>query len=232
MYRIMIVEDDAAIAMLLGDYLKRFGYDAFTCGDLSDVLGTFAREKPHLLLLDIGLPFFSGCHWCQQIRKISTAPIVFISSNTTPMDMVLAMNMGGDDFLCKPFDLSVAVAKIAALLRRTYDFTDTPAVLEHRGAVLDISASRLVVGGDAIPLTRNELRILQMLLEHKGVIISRDLLMQRLWDSDCFIDDNTLTVNVSRLRKKLEEHGLAGFIQTKKGQGYLIEQATPPAYAD
>jgi len=225
MYRLMIVEDDSAIATLLRDQLARFGYDAFVCQDLGDVLGEFAREKPHLLLLDIGLPFFSGCHWCQQIRRISTAPIVFISSNTAPMDMVMAMNMGGDDFLCKPFDMAVVVAKIGALLRRTYDFAGSARMLEHRGAVLNLSSGKLNWKGEDIDLTRNELRILQTLLEHKGVIISRDLLMQRLWDSDCFIDDNTLTVNVGRLRKKLEEHGLPDFILTRKGQGYLIDQA-------
>ena len=223
MYRIMIAEDDAAIARLLRDHLIRFGYDAFVCDDLSDVLGVFIREQPHLLLLDIGLPFFSGCHWCREIRRVSTAPIVFISSNAAPMDMVIAMNMGGDDYLCKPFDLPVVVAKLGALLRRTYDFSGAPHLLEHRGAVLDPASGVLTLpSGEALTLTRNEHRILQMLMEHKGVIISRDLLMQRLWDSDCFIDDNTLTVNVGRLRKKLEEHGLPGFITTRKGQGYLI----------
>lgn len=225
MYRIMIAEDDAAIATVLADSLRRFGYDAFVCRDLSDVLGVFAREKPHMLLLDIGLPFFSGCHWCQQIRRISTAPIVFISSNTSPMDMVMAMNMGGDDFICKPFDMAVAVAKIGALLRRAYDFAGAAQTLEHRGAVLNLSESKLLYGGESMDLTRNELRILQTLMEHKGVIISRDMLMQRLWDSDCFIDDNTLTVNVGRLRRKLEEHGLADLIVTKKGQGYMVERA-------
>lgn len=224
MYRIMLVEDDAALSSLLCAHLERFGYQAFPCADLNDVLGEFIREKPHMVLLDIGLPFFSGCHWCQQLRRVSTAPIVFISSNTTPMDMVMAMNLGGDDFLCKPLDMSVAVAKIAALLRRTYDFSASPQTLEHRGAVLDISAGTLDTGRESISLTRNECRILQTLMEHKGVIISRDMLMQRLWNSDCFIDDNTLTVNVGRLRKKLEEHGLCGFIVTRKGQGYLVER--------
>ncbi len=223
MYRIMIAEDDVTIATLLRDHLIRFGYDAFVCDDLRDVKGVFLREQPHLLLLDIGLPFFSGCHWCQEIRRVSTAPIVFISSNAAPMDMVIAMNMGGDDYLCKPFDLSVVMAKIGALLRRTYDFTGVAQLLEHRGAVLDAAAGTLKLpSGKVLTLTRNENRILQMLIEHKGVIISRDMLMQQLWDSDCFIDDNTLTVNVGRLRKKLEEHGLAGFITTRKGQGYLV----------
>lgn len=224
MFRIMIVEDDKAIAALLRESLAHWGYDAFVCRDLGDVLGEFLREKPHLLLLDISLPFFNGYHWCEQIRRASTAPIVFISSNTGSMDVVMAMSMGGDDFIVKPFDMTVVVAKIGALLRRTYDFAGAAAPLTHRGAALDPAAGKLTMGGKEIPLTRNECRILQTLLESKGVIVSRDALMLRLWDSDCFIDDNTLTVNVGRLRKKLEDNGLDGFIVTKKGQGYLVER--------
>ena len=224
MHRIMIIEDDAAIARLLQENLRAWGYDAFFCRDLSDVIGEFTREKPHLLLLDVGLPFFNGYHWCERIRKISTAPIVFISSRTGSMDAVMAMTMGGDDFITKPFDMALIVAKIGALLRRAYDFTGAPEVLEHRGAVLNPSDSTLQLADHAIPLTRNESRILQTLLEHKGVIVPRDTLMQRLWDSDLFIDDNTLTVNVARLRRKLEEAGLPDFIITKKGQGYLVER--------
>lgn len=223
-HRIMIVEDDAAIARLLEENLRAWGYEAFPCHDLTDVLGEFTREKPHLLLLDVGLPFFNGYHWCEQIRKISTAPIVFISSRTGSMDAVMAMTMGGDDFISKPFDMALIVAKIGALLRRTYDFTGAPETLAHRGAVLNPADSTLTVGERVIDLTRNESRILQTLMEHKGVIVSRDTLMQRLWDSDLFIDDNTLTVNVGRLRRKLEDAGLEDFIVTKKGQGYLVER--------
>ena len=224
MHRIMIVEDDAAIARLLEENLRAWGYDAFSCRDLSDVLGEFTREKPHLLLLDVGLPFFNGYHWCEQIRRVSTAPIVFISSRTGSMDAVMAMTMGGDDFISKPFDMALIVAKIGALLRRAYDFTGASDALEHRGAVLNPADSTLTIDQRVIDLTRNESRILQTLMEHKGVIVSRDTLMQRLWDSDLFIDDNTLTVNVGRLRRKLEEAGLVDFIITKKGQGYLVER--------
>ena len=223
-HRIMIVEDDAAIARLLEENLRAWGYEALSCRDLADVLGEFSREKPHLLLLDVGLPFFNGYHWCEQIRRISTAPIVFISSRTGSMDAVMAMTMGGDDFISKPFDMALIVAKIGALLRRTYDFTGASETLEHRGAVLNPADSTLTLGERVISLTRNETRILQTLMEHKGVIVSRDTLMQRLWDSDLFIDDNTLTVNVGRLRRKLEEAGLPDFIVTKKGQGYLVER--------
>lgn len=223
MHRIMIVEDDPTIARLLVENLRPWGYDAFVCGNLGDVLGEFEREEPQLLLLDVGLPFFNGYHWCREIRKRSNAPIVFISSRTAAMDAVMAMSLGGDDFIMKPFDMPVVIAKIGALLRRSYDFAATPEVLSHRGAVLYPGEGTLRIGDRAISLTRNESRILQMLMEHKGIIVSRDMLMQRLWDSNLFIDDNTLTVNVGRLRHKLEEAGLPGFIVTKKSQGYLVE---------
>lgn len=224
MFRIMIVEDDPTIARLLTENLRPWGYEAFACQKLDDVLGEFVREKPHMVLMDISLPFFNGYHWCEKIRRVSTAPILFISSNTGSMDIVMAMTMGGDDFITKPFDMAVVVAKIGALLRRSYDFSGNSSALEHRGAMLDVGSGTLTCGNQAITLTRNECRILQTLLEHKGVVVSREMLMQRLWDSDCFIDDNTLTVNVGRLRKKLEDAGLEGFIVTRKGQGYLVER--------
>ena len=224
MFRIMIVEDDPTIGKLLMVNLQKWGYDAFVCDQLDDVPAAFQRTQPHLVLMDVSLPFFNGYHWCEQIRRISTAPIVFISSNTGSMDIVMAMSMGGDDFITKPFDMDVVVAKLGALLRRTYDFAGTQNTLEHRGAVLDIGQSTLHYDGRRLELTKNENRILQTLLEHKGATVGRDTLMQRLWDSDCFIDDNTLTVNVARLRKKLEELGLTDFIVTRKGQGYLVEQ--------
>ncbi len=223
MFRIMIVEDDPTIGRLLTAHLCKWGYDAFVCERPDDVLGEFVRAKPHLTLMDITLPYFNGYHWCEQIRRVSTAPIVFISSNSGSMDIVMAMSMGGDDFITKPFDMDVVVAKLGALLRRTYDFKGTQSAMEHRGAVLDVGQGALSYREHRLDLTRNESRILQTLMERKGEIVSRDALMKRLWDSDCFIDDNTLTVNVARLRKRLEEIGLDGFIVTKKGQGYLVE---------
>ena len=223
MYRIMIVEDDPTIARLLASGLRRWGYDAFVCDDLADVAAACARTAPHMVLMDCTLPLYSGYHWCGEIRKQSTVPIVFISSNTGSMDMVMAMSMGGDDFITKPFDLDVVVAKIGALLRRAYGFAGTQTLPEHRGATLDAAQSVLLYGDAKLELTRNECRILQTLMEHRGTIVGRDTLMQRLWDSEMFIDDNTLTVNVARLRKKLEEFGLADFVATRKGQGYLVE---------
>lgn len=222
MFKIMIVEDDPTIARLLAAGLRKWGYDAFICSDLRDVEGAFTKNSPHLTLMDCTLPYFSGYYWCEKIRRISTAPIVFISSNTGSMDMVMAMSMGGDDFITKPFDMDVVVAKIGALLRRTYDFAAAQTAAAHRGATLDAGQSVLLYQDQKLELTKNECRILLTLMEHKGTIVGRDTLMQRLWDSDCFIDDNTLTVNVARLRKKLDEFGLTDFIATRKGQGYMI----------
>lgn len=222
MFRIMIVEDDQTIASLLCDHLRRWGHDAVCCESMEDVLGEFVRIAPHLVLMDISLPFFNGYHWCEKIRQVSTVPIVFISSRTGSMDIVMAVSMGGDDFITKPFDLEVALAKVNAILRRTYDFAGTQSALEHRGAVLDIGQGVLVYENARLELTKNENRILQSLLENKGATVSRDALMIRLWDSDLFVDDNTLTVNVTRLRKKLEEAGLHDFIVTQRGEGYRV----------
>jgi two-component system, OmpR family, response regulator protein BraR/BceR len=223
MYKIMIVEDDPTIARLLASGLRKWGYEAYLCENLADVTGEFERTQPHMVLMDCALPSFSGYHWCESIRRVSTAPIVFISSNTGSMDMVMAMSMGGDDYIAKPFDMDVVVAKIGALMRRAYDFASAQTAPSNRGATLDAGQSLLLFGGQKLELTKNECRILQTLLEHKGALVGRDTLMQRLWDSDCFIDDNTLTVNIARLRKKLDESGLADFIVTRKGQGYLVE---------
>ena len=223
MYRIMIVEDDPTIARLLASGLRRWGYDAFVCDDLADVAAACAHTAPHMVLMDCTLPYCNGYHWCDAIRKTSTAPIVFISSNTGSMDMVMAMSMGGDDFITKPFDMNVVVAKIGAILRRAYDFAGTQVAAAYRGATLDAGQSVLRLDERKLELTKNECRILQTLLEHKGTVVGRDTLMQRLWDSECFIDDNTLTVNVARLRKKLDDFGLVDFIATRKGQGYLME---------
>ncbi|MCM1524338.1 MAG: response regulator transcription factor [Ruminococcus sp.] len=224
MYKIFIVEDDRGIASSLESYLKGWGFDTRCARDLANVAGEFERYDPQLVLLDISLPFYNGFYWCSQIRQSSKAPIVFISSASDNMNIVTAMNMGGDDFIAKPFDLSVLVAKINALLRRSYDFAGFQAVLRCRGAVLDTDSAALVYGGERIDLTKNEYRILQTLLEKKGRVVSREHLMNRLWETDSYVDENTLTVNVGRLRKKLDNAGLEGFITTKVGMGYMIEE--------
>ena len=191
--------------------------------DFKDVMGKFVEFEPQLVLLDIVLPFFNGFHWCQEIRKISKVPIIFLSSANDNMNIVMAMNMGGDDFIAKPFDMSVLMAKVQALLRRTYDFAPAEPVLSHRGAVLQPGDQSLLVNGEKLPLSKNEYRILWTLLKEKGKIVSREKLMEALWQTDSFVDENTLSVNMARLRKKLDGAGLAGFIATRVGAGYLVE---------
>mgnify|MGYP000005879934 FL=1 len=222
MYRIFIVEDDAVIASAVEGHLRSWGWDARCAGDFWNILAEFAAFDPQLVLMDISLPSYTGYHWCGQIRQVSRVPVIFISSAADNLNIVMAVNMGGDDFIAKPFDLDVLTAKIQAMLRRTYDFAGQSRLLEHRGAVLNVDDGTLNAGNGRIDLTRNEHRILQVLLENKGRIVSRDTLMLRLWESDSYVDDNTLTVNMTRLRKKLEENGLTDFITTKKGSGYLI----------
>lgn len=186
-------------------------------------MSEFADFDPQIVLLDIGLPFFDGYYWCSEIRKVSTVPIIFISSASDNMNLVMAMNMGGDDFIAKPFDQNVLMAKLQALLRRTYDFAAAVPVLEHRGALLNTGEGTLTYQKEKIALTKNEFRILLVLMEHKGRVVSREKLMEQLWESDSFVDENTLSVNVNRLRKRLDGAGLENFIVTKFGVGYLIE---------
>ena len=201
MYRIFIVEDDEIIANLLKKNLCSWGYDVSCAEDFSNIIQEFAHRDPQLVLLDLKLPFYNGFHWCEEIRRISQVPIIFISSASDNMNMVMAMSRGADDFIAKPFDLDV---------------------LEHKGAVLNPSRCTLTWNGHDIDLTKNELRILEILLEHAGKAVSRDAIMTKLWESDSFVDDNTLTVNITRLRKKLEGEGLKDFIITKKGLGYMV----------
>ena len=222
MYRIFIIEDDEIIANLLKKNLCSWGYDVSCAQDFSNIIQEFARLDPQLVLLDLKLPFYNGFHWCEEIRRISQVPIIFISSASDNMNIVMAMNMGGDDFITKPFDLSVLTAKVQALLRRTYEFTGAADRIEHGGALLDLGELTLQAGDTRIPLTKNEFRILQALMEARGRVVSRDAIMTKLWETDSYIDDNTLTVNVNRLRRKLEAAGLADFIATKKGVGYSI----------
>lgn len=223
MHRIFIVEDDMVIAGAIRQHLETWNWEARCAEDFKNVMGEFSDFAPDLVLLDIGLPFFNGYYWCTQIRAVSNVPIIFISSASDNMNIVMAMNMGGDDFVAKPFDLAVLTAKIQALLRRAYDFSMAAGNLEHMGAVLNTGDASLTYQGEKIDLTKNEFRILQTLLENKGRVVSRDDLMMRLWETDSFVDENTLTVNVARLRKKLDASGLADFITTKKGMGYLVE---------
>lgn len=223
MYRIFLVEDDPVIVDVVRRHLESWGYEVVCPERFDNVLAEFAAAGPHLVLLDISLPFFNGYHWCQEIRKISKVPILFLTSASDNVNVVMAMQMGGDDLLAKPFDLQVLSAKVQAILRRTYDFGPAAVLLSCGGAVLNLSDGSLQVNGQKVELTKNESKLLQLLMEHKGQIVSRDAMMTALWESDCFVDENTLSVNVGRLRRKLETAGLPGFIRTKKGAGYLVE---------
>ena len=223
MYKILIVEDDRIIADNVGEQLVKWGYEVRIADDFSNVLKTFAEYEPQLVLMDIGLPYFNGYHWCMQIRNISKVPVIFMSSMSDNMNIVMAINMGGDDFIVKPFDINVLIAKVQAMLRRTYSFAESTNIIEHNGCILNLNDQTFMYNGKRVELTRNEYRILQSLLENIGKVVSRDNIMMKLWESDDFIDDNTLTVNVTRLRKKLEQVGLKDYIKTKKGTGYIIE---------
>ncbi len=222
MYRIFIIEDDPTIAQTLKKHLEGWDHKAECAKDFHNITAEFATFDPQLVLLDIKLPFYDGYYWCGEIRKLSKVPVIFLSSASDNMNVVMAMNMGGDDFIAKPFDLSVLTAKVNAVLRRAYSFSGNCDLISHGSVILDISSAVVTNGDKKVELTKNELRILRTLMENAGRIISRDTLMQRLWETDCFIDENTLTVNVSRLRKKLENIGLENYITTKVGMGYMI----------
>ncbi len=223
MYRILIVEDDHTIAKTVQAHLEKWDYEVLCIEDFKRVEETFQGFLPQLVLMDILLPFYNGFHWCTQIRKSSNVPIIFLSSASDNMNIVMAMNMGGDDFIEKPFDLNVLTAKIQALIRRTYAFAGQKNQLEHGGVILNLNDATVVYEKEKLDLTKNDFKILQLLMEHTGKIVRREEIMERLWERDEFIDDNTLTVNMTRLRKKLESIGVHGFITTKKGIGYLIE---------
>ncbi len=223
MYKIFIVEDDKGIAEGIVSCLSSWEMEGVVVSDFRNVLGEIEAVSPHLVIMDITLPFMGGYHWCQEIRKTSKVPIIFISSATDNMNIVMAMNMGADDYIPKPFDSNVLIAKVQALLRRTYDFNQSSFTLEAKGAVLNTNDNTLVYDGQKIELARNEYKILLVLMQNKNKVVSREKLMEALWETDSFVDENTLTVNVGRLRKTLEAVGLKDLIKTKFGVGYILE---------
>ncbi len=223
MYKIFIVEDDSSMAEAMRRQIASWGNEVYCARNFQNIIEEFTEFDPHLVLLDIMLPFYNGYHWCTEIRKLSNVPVIFISSASDNMNIVMAMNMGGDDFISKPFDLNVLTAKIQAVLRRSYDMGGKIPVLEHNGAILNLNDTTLSYNDKKLTLTRNDFRILQTLMQNKGKVVSRDTLMTALWEVDCYVEENTLTVNINRLRKKLESIGLDNFIKTKVGLGYIIE---------
>lgn len=223
MYKILIVEDEQTISEAIAKHLENWGYETRRVCNFKEVFHEFSAYNPHLVLLDIKLPSYNGYHWCEQIRKVSKVPIIFISSASDNMNIVMAMSLGGDDFICKPFDLTVLMAKIQAILRRTYDFSGQMELLQYQGMVLNLDDCTVFFEDKKIELSKNECKILKVLLENKGKIVSREILMNHLWKTDCYIDENTLSVNVNRLRKKLAMIDLEKMIKTKKGIGYILE---------
>lgn len=223
MFKILIVEDDVTIKNHINDHLQKWQFETTVIDDFSTVFEKFMDVDPHLILMDITLPQFDGFHWCKKIREVSKCPIIFISSRDTQMDMIMALNLGGDDYIQKPFTLEFLTVKINTLLRRIYDYQDTSSnILKTGDAYLNLSNSSLVHGDKSIELTKNEVKILHILMENHGQIVSREIIMRKLWEHESFVDDNTLTVNINRLRKKCVELDLIDFIQTKKGQGYIV----------
>lgn len=222
MQKILIVEDDMVIANVLKQHLQKWNYEVKTVSDFKNVMEYFLEFDPHMVLMDISLPFFNGYHWCSEIRKRSQIPVIFLSAASDNMNIVMAISMGGDDFIAKPFDLTVVTAKIQAWMRRTYTFQNQIHVLERHGVVLNIGSAELSYQNKKIELTKNDFKIMQILMEYAPNVVPREEIMKRLWESDEFIDDNTLTVNITRLRKKLEENGIDDFIRTRKGIGYYI----------
>lgn len=223
MYKILLVEDDEIISKSIKQHLENWGFEVIATRDFKNITNEFTECNAHIVLLDLILPFYDGFYWCKEIRKISNVPIVFLSSASDNMNIVMAVNMGGDDFISKPFNVSVLLAKIQAILRRTYDMPNGISILEHKGIILNLNDFTLSYRDKSIELTKNEFRILETLLVNKGKIVSRDTLMMKLWQDDNYVEENTLTVNVTRLRKKLEDLGIDDFIKTKVGCGYIIE---------
>lgn len=222
MYKVYVVEDDEIIARTVKKHLQGWDYEVRCAENFSDIMKEFTEFDPHIVLMDVKLPFYNGYYWCSEIRKVSKIPVIFVSSMADNMNIVMAVNMGGDDFIAKPFDLDVLTVKIQAMLRRSYDFIGQSSILEHKGAMLNLTEATLHYNEEKLELTKNELRILQVLLENKDKVVSRDILMTKLWESDSYVDENTLSVNVNRLRKKLEQIGLTDYIVTKKGIGYRV----------
>jgi len=223
MFKIMIIEDDSTLKKKVAESLTKWGYEVYPINDLENVIEEFKLCDPHLVLLDINLPFYDGFHWCNEIRKFSKTPIIFISSRDSNMDVIMGVNLGADDYIQKPFSIDILIAKVNALLRRTYNFAESNSnKIVHNGVVLDLSTASIEFSNNSIELTKNEVKILHERMKSNGKIVSRDKLMKKLWDSDWFVDDNTLTVNVNRIRSKLKDIGLENFIETKRGLGYII----------
>ncbi len=223
MYKILIIEDDNVISGIIAEGLRKWDFDAQSINDFRNISTEFSMLSPHLVLMDINLPFYDGFYWCEQIRKVSNVPIIFISSRTDDNDKIRGIMGGGDDYIEKPFSIDVLIAKIKAMLRRTYSYLDTNyTTVSYEDFILDIEKSILSKKGKSVELTHNECRIMSLLMKSAGKIVSRSKIIKTLWDAENFIDENTLTVNINRLRKKLSELADEDVIVTVKGKGYKL----------
>lgn len=221
MAAIFIVEDDVKIRNELTKLLQKYGYECFSSDDFFHMTEAVLKQNPQLVLLDINLPVYDGYYICREIRRQSQIPIIIVTSRDSEADELMSMNLGADDFVTKPYNTQILLARIASVLKRAYP-SEPANTLFHRGLELDLSKSTVRFQGKEVELTKNELRILRLLIRNKGRIIPRDEIMNDLWQSEEFVDDNTLTVNINRLRKKLESIGIEDYLITKRGQGYLV----------
>ena len=223
MKKVLIIEDDLDLALEMKRTLEHWQFDVRLTKAFNQIIETFLEYEPMIIILDINLPFFDGFYWCKKIRQISTVPIIFLSSRDSNLDLMMAIHHGGDDYLTKPISSDILVTKINAIMRRTYDYVSNSNLVYLDNLVVDFEKGTLKHNNKTLELTKNEMRILTTLIKQKGKIVTREQLMINLWNDDEFISDNTLTVNVNRLRARLKEIGIDDFIQTKKGIGYLIK---------
>ncbi|WP_315795052.1 response regulator transcription factor [Paenibacillus sp. BIC5C1] len=225
MFKIMLIEDDESLFSEIKERLSQWSYDVYGVQDFGKVMQEYSAIQPQLVIIDIQLPQYDGFHWCRMIRAHSNVPIIFLSSRDHPTDMVMSMHLGADDFIQKPFNFDVLIAKIQATLRRVYNYnTERIELRTWRGAAIEYVKNTLTHDNESVLLTKNEMFILKVLVEHKNQIVTREDLIRSLWDHEHFVSDNTLTVNVNRLRKKLESLNLDGYIETKVGQGYMATE--------
>lgn len=219
--KVFIIEDEEKIRRELSEFLNRYGYETSYSNDFENIVEIALKSAPHIILLDINLPYYDGYYICREIRKKSNVPIIVVTSRNSEIDELMSMNLGADDFVTKPYNTQILLARISSLLRRTYQNMDLE-IFEFNGLKYNMSTSEMEFNNNKIELTKNESRILYTLIKNKEKIVSRNELMKSLWQNDEFVDDNTLTVNINRLRKKLEEIGASDYLQTKRGQGYIL----------
>ena len=219
----MVVEDEEIIRQLIMEELEKWQFETYGTTDFNQVFTDFEQEEPQLVLLDINLPVFDGYYWCQKIREVSKVPKIYLSSTNTNIDMIMAMNMGSDDFVNNRFQIDVLIAKINALLRRSYNYAELSSeMMSHNGITLNVDNGSMEINGEIIDLSKNEYRLLFILMKQHGKILSREKLLRALWDDERFVDDNTLTVNINRLSRKMEQAGINGYIEKNVGQGYIV----------